>query len=91
MTFPFTITQEIRDAYDDHQAYCSAGQAWLIRNDPDGYNEQELIEAIHDLLIEAAQEYFGDDEDSYEEFYEECFTDTSVWWEMLEEELEAAE
>ena len=90
MTFPFEITQEIRDAYDDHAAYCSAGQAWLIRNDPEGQNEQELITAVHDLLTAVAQDHFGSDEDAYEEFYEECLGDSTVWWEMLQEQLDVA-
>ena len=89
--FPFPITQHIRDAYDDHQAYCSAGQAWLIRNDPEGQNEEQLIQAILDLLEEQAELYFGEDEDAYDQFREEHFTETGIWWEMLEEGLETAE
>jgi hypothetical protein len=91
MTFPFEITQEIRDAHDDHAAYCSAGQAWLIRNDPDGQTEQELIDTVHDLLTAVAQDHFGLDEDAYEEFYEECLSDSTIWWEMLQEQLESVE
>ena len=65
MTFPFAITQQIQDAYQAHQAYISAGTAWLIRNDPDAQEEQVLLEEIVTQIESAAQEHFGDDEDAF--------------------------
>jgi hypothetical protein len=93
MTFPFAITQEIRDAYEGHQAYCSAGQAWLIRNDPEGQNEQELLEEISTQIQSAAEQHFGDDEDAYWEFYDEWRLGATggKWFEVLEAEFEATE
>jgi len=93
MTFPFAITQQIQDAYQAHQAYISAGTAWLIRNDPDGQEEQVLLEEIVTQIESAAQEHFGDDEDAYWEFHDEWrLGETSgEWFEVLETQEEAAE
>ena len=45
-----TISQATLDAFEEHAAFCSPGQAWLIRNDPESYKEQELIESVKDSL-----------------------------------------
>ena len=92
MTFPFAITQDIQDAYQAHQDYTSAGQAWLVRNDPEGQNEQVLLEEIITQIQSAAQEHFGDDEDAYWQFHDEWQLDATggEWFEVLEE-LDTAE
>ena len=93
MNFPFPITQGIRDAYLAHTDYISAGVRWLQRNDPEGQNEQCLIEQIQSAIQSAAQEHFGPDEDAEYEFYDKFGVDElqGVWYEIIEEELEAAE
>jgi hypothetical protein len=92
MTFPFKTTQEIRDAYEAHQAYCSAGPDWLIRNDPECQHEQVLLEEISTQIQAAAQEHFGDNEDAYWDFYDEWRLGETggEWFEVLVEELEPA-
>jgi hypothetical protein len=92
MTFPFKTTPEIRDAYLAHQAYCSAGSAWLIRNDPEGQNEQVFIQEIIDQVQAVAEEHFGDDEDAYWQFHDEWeLSETNgSWYEVLEQEFEEA-
>lgn len=92
-TFPFAITEEIRDAYQAHCDYISAGPNWLVKNDPEGQNEQVLIEAIQTAVQKAAQEHFGDDEDAEYDFYEEFDVDNTnsgEWYDIIAEELEAA-
>jgi len=93
MNFPFTITQEIRDAYQAHIDYISAGTDWLIRNDPEAQQEQVLIEAIQTAIQDSAEQHFGDDEDSLEEFLDE-FEVTEYqgcWYDIVEAELETAD
>ena len=92
MKFPFAITQEMRDAYQEHAEYISAGSKWLLRNDPKGQNEQALIEQIQTAIQDAAQAHFGDDEDAEYAFYDEFGVDElqGVWYEIIEAELEAA-
>lgn len=92
MNFPFPITQAIRDAYQAHVDYVSAGQKWLVRNDPEGENEQILLEAIQTAIQTAAQEHFGDDEDAEYEFYDKFGVEElqGVWYEIIEAELETA-
>lgn len=94
MKFPFPITEEIREAYQAHCDYISAGQKWLIRNDPEGRNEQVLLEEIQTAIRNAAQDHFGDDEDAEYEFYDEFGVDqlgSGVWYEIIEAELECQE
>ena len=93
MKFPFSITQEIRDAYQAHVDYVSAGQTWLVKNDPDSYNEQRLLEEIQTAIQSAAHDHFGDDEDAEDEFYDEFEVDElqGEWYNIIEAELETAE
>jgi hypothetical protein len=93
MTFPFSITPEIQAAYQAHIDYISAGEAWLLKNDPDAYNEQVLLEHIQTSIENAAYEHFGDDDDLVCEFLDEFEVQEyqGVWYELLESELEAAE
>jgi len=88
MTFPFAITEQIQDAYQAHQDYISAGQTWLIRNDPDGQEEQVLLEEIITQIEHAAEAHFGDDEDAYWQFHDEWrLSETGgEWFEVLEQE-----
>ena len=96
MTFPFKITNEILDAYQAHEAYTSAGQAWLIRNDPDGQNEQALLEEIVSLIEAAARDHFGlddegDDTDAYYEFCDDVGLDqvcSGDWYDTVGAELD---
>jgi hypothetical protein len=92
MNFPFTLTQEIRDAYQAHIDYTSAGQKWLLKNDPDCYNEHALLEEIQTAIQDAAELHFGDNEDALEEFVDEFEVREyqGVWYEIIEE-LEPAE
>ena len=85
------ISQATLDAFDDHAAYCSAGSAWLVRNDPKAHKEQELIESVKDSLeadfdlaisgLNPAQQ-----EDAEEAFFELREDD---WWDDLGEAIEA--
>ena len=93
MTFPFTITQEIRDTLQAHIDYVSAGQKWLLKNDPDSYNEQALLEEIQDAVRQAAELHFGDDEDALEEFYDEIGLDQiggGDWYDIIQADMETA-
>ena len=85
------ISQNTLDAFDDHAAYCSAGSAWLVRNDPKAHKEQELIELVKDAIkadfevaisgLNPAQQ-----EDAEEAFFELREDD---WWDDLGEAIEA--
>lgn len=91
MKFPFPITEEIRRAYQAHCDYISAGEKWLVRNDPKGQNEQVLIEEIQTAIRRAAQDHFGLDEDAEYEFYDEfeiLDLGSGVWYEIILAELE---
>lgn len=92
MKFPFPITEEIRNAYQAHVDYVSAGQKWLLKNDPDAYNEQVLLEAIQTAITDAAEEHFGDDLEALEVFLDEIEITgyTGGWYDILEAELESA-
>ena len=86
--FPFPITTEIVDAYQAHVDYISAGQHWLLKNDPDAYTELVLIETIQTTIERAAEKYFRDDEDALEEFLQEFeIQDTTggVWYDVIEQ------
>ena len=92
MTFPFKITQDIIDAYQEHEAYTSTGQAWLLRNDPEGQNEMVLLEQIITQIQDAAQDHFGDDEDAYEEFCDDVGLEqlgSGDWYDIVGAELES--
>ena len=85
------ISENTVDAFEGHAAFCSAGQAWLIRNDPEAYKEQELIELVKEALkadFEAA--ISGLTEDEQDEFSDE-FSDVREddWWYDLEDAIEA--
>ena len=86
MTFPFAITEQIRDAYQAHADYISAGQRWLLRNDPDGQAEQVLLEEIITQIETAAQAHFGHDEDAYWQFHDEWRLGETggEWFEVVE-------
>lgn len=87
MKFPFPLTDQILDAYQAHVAYISAGQKWLLRNDPEGHHEQVLLEAIQTAIKQAAQAHFGDDEDAEYDFYDEFEMDSlgnGPWYECIE-------
>ena len=98
MTFPFKITDEILDAYQAHEAYISAGAAWLIRNDPEGQEEQVLLEEIVTQIEKAAREHFGQDEygddtDAYYEFCDDVGLDqigSGDWYDIVGAELRVA-
>ena len=94
MTFPFKITEQILDAYQAHCDYISAGQKWLLRNDPEGQNEQQLLEEIISEIESVAEDHFGDDEDAYWEFHDEVGLDQThggEWYDIIETEVETAE
>jgi hypothetical protein len=91
MKYPFELTQEILDSYQEHAAYISAGQAWLLRNDPEGQTELVLIEAIQTAIQTAAEQHFGDNDDALEEFLQEFEVDAvsgGVWYDLIEEAAE---
>jgi hypothetical protein len=93
MTFPFAITPDIREAYQAHQDYISAGQRWLLRNDPDGQNEQVLLEEIITQIEHAAAAHFGDDEDAYWQFHDAVGLDqmsSGDWYDTVAAEQEPA-
>lgn len=92
MKFPFTLTEQIRDAYFAHADYVSAGQRWLLRNDPEGQHERLLLDLLRTAIEQAAQEHFGDDERAYWDFWDEFLLDeyTGDWYDELESRLEAA-
>lgn len=92
--FPFPLTEDIRDAFQAHLDYISAGQTWLVRNDPEGQQEQRLIEDLQDAIRDAAQQHFGDDEDAEQEFEDEMELDESFsgrWYDELYHQLAQAE
>lgn len=99
MTFPFKITEQILDAYQAHQAYTSAGQKWLLRNDPECQNEVALLEEIVTQIEAAAREHFGQDEDGddTDAYYEFCDdvglaqVTSGEWYDIVGAELETTE
>lgn len=84
MTFPFTITEEIRHAWQEYQNYISAGSQWLQTYDSSGEQTQLRLDAIQQALHAAAEQHFGNDEDAYDEFSEDYST-TDDWFDILEE------
>lgn len=92
MKYPFTLTEEIIDAYQAHVDYTSAGAAWLYKNDRDGQNEMVLIEEIQTAIMEAAEEHFGDDEDALDDFIDlfEVEDSRGCWYDVIAEQLETA-
>ena len=85
------ISENTVDAFEGHAAFCSAGQAWLIRNDPEAYKEQELIELVKEALEADFQAAIsGLTADEQDEFSDE-FSDLRVddWWYDLADAIEA--
>ena len=85
------VSQNTVDAFDDHAAYCSAGSAWLIRNDPKAHKEEELIELVKDSLkadFEVAVSGLtpAQQDDAAEAFFELREDD---WWDDLGEAIKA--
>jgi hypothetical protein len=85
------ISQNTVDAFEGHAAFCSLGQAWLIRNDPEAYKEQELIELVKEALtVDFKVAISGLTEDEQDEFSDE-FSDVREddWWYDLGDAIEA--
>jgi hypothetical protein len=87
ISFPFAITNEIREANKAHTDYVSAGHEWLLKNDPECQHETIFLDRIVTAIERAAHDHFGDDEDAYEEFCEEYQLrdgDASVWYDIVQ-------
>ena len=86
-----TISQTTLDAFEEHAAFCSPGQAWLIRNDPESYKEQELIESVKDSLEADFDVAISGltEEERYELSDEFMELEDQEWWEYLSDGIEA--
>ena len=88
-TLPFAITEEIRNAYQEHNDYTNLGSNFLVKIDPEGQNEMMLLEAIQTAIHKAAQDHFGDDEDAEYDFYDKFNIDNpsgGEWYDIIKEE-----
>ena len=85
------ISENTVDAFEGHAAFCSAGQAWLIRNDPEAYKEQELIELVKEALEADFQAAISgltaDEQDEFSDEFSDLREDD--WWYDLADAIEA--
>lgn len=44
------LSQNTIDAFSSHESFVSAGQDWLIGNDPDGALEMEYLQRVADAV-----------------------------------------
>jgi len=80
-----TISEQTEYCMHMHNNFCSHGQEWLLKHDPDGEREYELIEAAKSAFADDFEESIKDLTDELRDELSEDFNnldDMDYWWEL---------
>lgn len=86
------ISQNTIDAYLAHEAFCSAGEDWLLLNDSGGRLEENLIDKVKESFYDDFIKSISNFEISLQETCEEIFINLHVddYWDELGELIDCS-